>query len=1401
MAGPNVDSFQRALDRFKKSLSQDLVNQFTICNLQDVRNLCDSIQKEHAQAGKLRYMRRLQAFIEAMEQFGKVIEVFANSSKYVCFIWGPIKFVLGIARTYMDSFDKLLDVYAQLGEAIPGLLRYQDTFEKHPPLATVVEDYYSDILVFHEAALSVFKRPGWKKLFHSTWKTFDSKFQPIMQSLKKRRELLESEKGSATLYEIQKLRQDVSAMYAEQTERMTREDLEKHRDRATRINERLLAPNYQLDQELATEDRHGSNSGTWIFEDGNFRAWSNSETIGHRVLYVNGIPGAGKTTLMSVVIEDLLNNRRPGVNNHCVVYFYFKHKQPEKESHNSLLRAILEQLIDQDSSMSDHLSKETTGIEGTNLRSTRTLEKLVRTGLESYPISYIVLDGLDECARDEASKSVKWFLSLLNGGLDNTSATLRVLFCGQRDGTLDNLLAGQASISLESSGHIDDVRRYCQDICKKIQQKFDISSEMGEDIVSRVTNEAQGMFLYARLVLGNLLSQTKLSSLRKEMEPGTFPQGIEKAYERVTARIFEMSSLAERNDAAKILGWVIGARRLLRWREIQSIFCIDPTNGVVDYEEGRLRVTCKELCGSLVDVHHVAGKGAGPEDIIKIVHESAREYLLRKKLLSASEQEAKLAIFCSRYLTSHPFTCIVDEKDIITYTSKGYYAMQDYAVQYWFDHSKGCAELAGMLDPTLFQEVMESANEFFKSYGLASKLGGYNFTKGIEGVSRALKELPLDGRERNTYLNIELRTTLIRNKIEGLQEEHLDISAREIIRNLFGTTKIYKCSKPWCDFFTTGFEIVEDRNSHINRHDLPFYCTSEGCFAFRLGYDTQSKLDQHRKLHHLEPSDRLSEFPKVTNPKKAAAIWKAILQGDESSVKASLDSVQDVNRPNRLTKETLLYAAAKAGNFGICKLLLERGADVNLPSLHDRCTALQAAVFTGNLDLVHLLINQKECDPDQPDTSGVSPFCLACALGHLEIVKLLLQTEKIQSDQRPNFHPNCCKNWKPHHPTLIPLGYAVSEGHLTTVQYLLQHGQSSLVNGNILARAAQLGYSNMVDLLRSVASNPLTHYENDWCITFNPHHIVGIKLVHAIRIGVNFTCVRFSHDGKYFAAGRDATAQIFNVTTGHNTHSFYHNITNGLDQISIQSLCFSSDDKCLITGGLDGLIRIWDIEKRTIRHTFTVHEQSIFNLDISSDGSIIASGCADDTIRIWNIESGENTLRLRVGSRVTSVSISLDANYVAAASVDEIVRVWDIKKENLICSLGDHRGDFHPVALSPSGRQLLTGSDRTMRIWEPPNSGGIDGLGRPGSPQCINMFKTHEGSVRVVGFTNDNKCVISTDNDGRVQFWNRHTGSNLFTLKEHANSFLSVAHSPQDGYFATTSSDKSLRIWSHHQLG
>ena len=87
-------------------------------------------------------------------------------------------------------------------------------------------------------------------------------------------------------------------------------------------------------------------------------------------------------------------------------------------------------------------------------------------------------------------------------------------------------------------------------------------------------------------------------------------------YERIALRIFENPNRSEREDAHNIFRWIVCAKRPLKWDDVQSIFAIDPVLQKVDFDERQLRVTCRELCGSLVET------GAG--DKLELVHKSAK---------------------------------------------------------------------------------------------------------------------------------------------------------------------------------------------------------------------------------------------------------------------------------------------------------------------------------------------------------------------------------------------------------------------------------------------------------------------------------------------------------------------------------------------------------------------------------------------------------------------------------------------------------------------------------------------------------------------------------------------------------------------------------------------------------
>ena len=67
----------------------------------------------------------------------------------------------------------------------------------------------------------------------------------------------------------------------------------------------------------------------------------------------------------------------------------------------------------------------------------------------------------------------------------------------------------------------------------------------------------------------------------------------------------------------------------------------------------------------------------------------------------------------------------------------------------------------------------------------------------------------------------------------------------------------------------------------------------------------------------------------------------------------------------------------------------------------------------------------------------------------------------------------------------------------------------------------------------------------------------------------------------------------------------------------------------LISGGSDGMLRWWDVERGKCMQARQAHQGTVQSLKTSPDGRSLAS-CGDDgAINVWELESGEHLRTLR----------------------------------------------------------------------------------------------------------------------------------------------------------------------------
>jgi WD40 repeat protein len=118
--------------------------------------------------------------------------------------------------------------------------------------------------------------------------------------------------------------------------------------------------------------------------------------------------------------------------------------------------------------------------------------------------------------------------------------------------------------------------------------------------------------------------------------------------------------------------------------------------------------------------------------------------------------------------------------------------------------------------------------------------------------------------------------------------------------------------------------------------------------------------------------------------------------------------------------------------------------------------------------------------------------------------------------------------------------------------------------------------------------------------------------------------------------------------------------------------------------------------------TLKGHSARILSLAFSRDGKYLLSGGADGMARIWGFNSGKllSTLPGKQGP-VASVAFSPRGEIVATGDSGGYARIWDGRSGRLLDELHGHAGAITELSFSPDGTRLLTASmDGSAKVWD-----------------------------------------------------------------------------------------------------
>lgn len=139
-----------------------------------------------------------------------------------------------------------------------------------------------------------------------------------------------------------------------------------------------------------------------------------------------------------------------------------------------------------------------------------------------------------------------------------------------------------------------------------------------------------------------------------------------------------------------------------------------------------------------------------------------------------------------------------------------------------------------------------------------------------------------------------------------------------------------------------------------------------------------------------------------------------------------------------------------------------------------------------------------------------------------------------------------------------------------------------------------------------------------------------------------------------------------------------------------------------LSGGKDGLIKLWSLAGGRALRTLRGHEGEIVDLVVTPDGTRLASGSLDGTIQLWDL-SRESPMQSLSGcpERIHQVLISPDGKFLVAAGVKPEVVIWDWESGKLVRNLSLSIGGVAPrLAISPDSRSMAASSDSEIQLFD-----------------------------------------------------------------------------------------------------
>ncbi|KAF2113185.1 hypothetical protein BDV96DRAFT_601378 [Lophiotrema nucula] len=375
--------------------------------------------------------------------------------------------------------------------------------------------------------------------------------------------------------------------------------------------------NFDINLEL----RHPT-TGFWLKENDSFKRWMGN--VGG-ILWLSGIPGAGKTVLSTLIIEGCITNSS---SDKAVAYFYCDYKDTRSQDPVHILGTLATQIARQSEDSYEILERYYIALHPEKQLESKPkadeFSQVIEQMASCFDDLRLIVDGLDECG--DCTRAIA---KLLRGLSRCSTSNIALALLSRNEPDISDVFSPPHSEHIEVAAHTEDVEHYVRtEIETRTEdRKLRIrNAALKEEVVSRLVAKAQGMFRWITCQLDYLCELVTDKQIRTALDE--LPSGLDATYRRLLERIKPRAIPVAR----KTLYWLLHSEVRLTIDELTEAVSVDLDSNSLDLEskvdEETIRLVCSSLLRKVNDTY------------LEIAHFTVKEYIA-----SIDPNEEKIGVF------------------------------------------------------------------------------------------------------------------------------------------------------------------------------------------------------------------------------------------------------------------------------------------------------------------------------------------------------------------------------------------------------------------------------------------------------------------------------------------------------------------------------------------------------------------------------------------------------------------------------------------------------------------------------------------------------------------------------------------------------------------------------------